>query len=64
MTGCAGYPFIPPEYMGDSHVMVIDHIGQVVGGEAVRFEQDQIIEDIALIFDLSPDLIVEDYGLP
>jgi hypothetical protein len=34
--------------VGDSHQMVIDHVGQVVGGEAVGLQQYRIGADVAI----------------
>lgn len=45
--------------MGDLHQVVVNHIGQVIGREAVRFEQDQVVQLRAVVGDLAANQVVE-----
>ena len=37
-------PFVATDHMGDLHEIVIDNAGEVVGGEAIAFHEDLIID--------------------
>ena len=39
MLGCGRNPFLAAHHMGDPHQMVIDHIGEVIGRQAIRLHQ-------------------------
>ena len=45
--------------MGDSHEMVVHHIGKVVGGIAVRFDQDHIVQLRIWYLDDAIDFVLE-----
>ena len=38
-------PLDAPEDVGDSHVVVVDDVGQVVRGEPVRLQDDRVTLD-------------------
>ena len=40
----ASQPLVPSQHMGDAHFVIVDHGGQMISGEAVRFEQDHIVQ--------------------
>jgi len=51
MQGPRGDPFLGPEDMGYFHQMVIDNIGQVIGGKSIAFHDHRIGADV-LVFTL------------
>ena len=42
MLGCGYLPLYTPEHVTDLHEMVVHHVGQVVRGVAVRFQDNRI----------------------
>ena len=44
VNGGAHQPLLGANNMGDTHIEVVTHGGQMVGGKAVRFEQDFIVQ--------------------
>ena len=37
-----GYPLGAPEHVSDVHEVIVDHIGEVVGGKCVGLDYDEI----------------------
>ena len=52
--GQGGQPFLPPHHVGDPHQVVVHHVGEVIGGDAVAFQQHQILIVLRHI-QLAPD---------
>ncbi len=48
--------------MGDAHEVVVDHVGEVVGGEAVGLDQYHVVELSVVHGDVAIDFVVEDGG--
>ena len=44
MFGRAADPFLPADHMADSHVVIIDHIGEMVSGESISFTDYLMID--------------------
>ncbi|MBA7654993.1 hypothetical protein ES703_62890 [subsurface metagenome] len=59
MARHAGQPFFCPQHMAYLHQMVVNHVGQVIGRVAIRFEQDIVIQGAVLHRNLPPDDITE-----
>ena len=45
--------------MGDLHLMIIDDVGEVIGRESVRFDQDRLIQHIHIKFDAAVDFVIK-----
>ena len=41
----AGKPLLGTHDVADAHLVVVDHVGQMVGGEAVRLEDNEVVDD-------------------
>ena len=39
-------PLVAAHDVGDLHVVIVDHVAEVVGREAVRLEQDQVLDQL------------------
>ena len=50
-------PFFPADDVRNAHVMVVDHVGQVVRGKAVRLHQNLVVEDGCLEAHFPTDLV-------
>lgn len=42
MEGETGQPLVTPDHMGGSHQMIIHCVGEVIGGNAVGFQQNLV----------------------
>ena len=51
-------PFLAAHHMGDTHQMVIDDIGEMIGRQAVRFHQHLHIDDGIFELDLAAQRIL------
>ncbi len=58
-----GQEFLSAKNEIDSHQGVVNDVGQVIGGKAVGFLNDEIVELIGGYFDLAEDLVIYGYGL-
>ena len=56
---CGGEIFITSYHMGDSHQMIVDDIGKIVGWVSVGFDQDHIVQLFIWLGDITVNLIVE-----
>ena len=55
------YPLLRAHHVGYLHEVVVNHVGQVVGGESVRFEEDRIGADVGVApLDAAEQAVVED----
>ena len=59
MAGDAGQPFLGAQDMADLHQVVVGYYGQMVGGKAIGFEQDEIVEEVVLPLDFVADQVVQ-----
>ncbi len=50
--------FLPADYMRNFHQVVVHHVGKIVGGEAIGFEQHLVIELFVLNGDVPIDMII------
>ena len=57
-----GNIFVSANDMRDSHQMIIDHVCEIIGREAVRLDEDHVIELAVVYRDVSVKLIVEGRG--
>ena len=46
---CGGNPLLGPHHVGNLHEVVVHDVGQVVGGEAVAFQQDGVGVDVLVL---------------
>jgi len=44
VLGSRWNPLVCPHHVGDLHQVVVDDVGQVIGGEAVTLEQHLVVE--------------------
>ena len=59
----AHLPLDAPEHVGDAHVVVVDDVGQVVRGEAVRLEDDGIaLDGVDVVGGGAEDEVLEGLG--
>ena len=54
-----GDPLVASGDVRDRHRVVVDGVGEVVGGEAVRLEQHEVVEQAVLVADLAADQVAE-----
>jgi hypothetical protein len=59
MFWCAREPFLAPDDVGDTHQVVIHDVCQMVGGIAVGFQEDLVVESVAREFHDSADDVIE-----
>ena len=45
--------------MGDLHQVIVDHVGEVIGGHAVAFDEDLVVKHLVLDGDAAEDEVVE-----
>ena len=58
-----GQILVASHHMGDAHQMVVHHVGKIIGGIAVGFDQDHIVQLGIIYRDISVDLIMEGLSL-
>ena len=63
VQGRARKPFFAADDVGDLHEMVVDHVGEVVGRQAVGFHQDLVVEDGGVDGDGAADGVREGHRL-
>ena len=51
-------PYLSTKNMRDAHLVVVDDICEVVGGEAVRLAQDKVLDRDRVVFDGVIDKVV------
>ena len=51
--------FAAPDHVGDAHKVVVDDVGEVVGGQAVPLEEDLIVQGGVVHGDVAEDGVVE-----
>ena len=51
-----------PDHVGNAHQMVVHHVGEVVGGQAVPLQQDLVVQGLILHGDVAEADVVEGSG--
>src|SRR5262249_23640804 len=59
VPGRRGEPLLTADHMRNRHRVVVDGHGEVIGREAVRLEDDEVIEESVLKADLAPQVVVK-----
>ena len=62
VLGRGGDPLLGADDVGDLHEVVVDDVGEVVGGEAVGLQQDLIVDVGVLEGDVAAELVAESGG--
>ena len=50
-------PLLPADHVRDLHQVIVDHIGQVIGGHSVTLEKHLVVELVAVELDVTPDQV-------
>ena len=58
----AGQPVVAAHHMTDTHVVVVDNVGQVVGGKAVGAQHHEVVDQPVFERDLAVDHVLERGG--
>ena len=59
VLGGGGEVLAAPDHVGDAHEVVVDDVGEVVGGQAVPLEEDLVVQGAVLHGDVAKDGVVE-----
>ena len=62
VLGGGGDPLFGADDVGDAHEMVVDDVGEVVGGEAVGLHEDLIVDVIVVEGDVAAQLVAKGGG--
>ena len=62
VLGGRGQIFAAPDHMGDSHEMIVHHIGKIIGGKTVPLQKDLIVQRFVFHGDITEGNIVERCG--
>ena len=62
VLGGGGEILAAPHHMGDAHQVVVDHVGEVIGGQAVPFQQHLVVQGLVLHGDVAENGVVEGGG--
>ena len=62
ILGSGGQVFTAPHHMGNAHQMIVDHIGKVIGGQAVPLQQHLIVQRAVFHRDVAEDGVMESGG--
>ena len=62
VLGRGGQILAAPHHMGDAHEMIVDDVGEVVGGQTVPLQQHLIVQRAVLHGDVTEDGVVEGGG--
>ncbi len=54
-----GQILVAAHHVGDAHQVVVDHVGEVVGGQAVRLDQHVVVQRVAVHLHVAVDHVVE-----
>ena len=60
--GGGGQILVSSHHMGDPHQMVVHHVGEVVGGVSVGFNEDHIVQLRVIHTDIAVNVVVEGGG--
>ena len=59
VLGSARKPLLATDDMRDLHVVVVHEHGEVIGGEAIGLDDDEVVLECVLEGDIAPDRVVE-----
>jgi hypothetical protein len=59
MLGRGGYPLFGADDVGDLHEVIVDDVGEMVGGEAVGLHQHLIVDVVVLEGDVAAQLVAK-----
>jgi len=62
VLGCGGQVLAAPDHVGDAHEVIVHHVGEVVGGQAVPLQQHLIVQSLVLHGDVTEGHIMEGGG--
>ena len=62
VLGRGGDPLLGADDVGDLHQVVVDDIGEVVGGEAVGLHEDLVVDVVVVEGDVAAELVAEGGG--
>ena len=62
VLGRGGQVLAAPDHMGDAHEVIVHHVGEVVGGQAVPLQQHLIVQSLVLHGDVTEGHIMEGGG--
>ena len=60
--GGRGQVLGPPYHVGDAHEMVVHHVGEIIGGQAVGLEEDLVVQLGVVHGDVPVHRVVEGGG--
>ena len=59
VLGGGGDPLFGADDVGDLHEVVVDDVGEVVGGEAVGLHEDLIVDVVVIEGDVAAEFVAE-----
>ena len=59
VLGGGGDPLFGADDVGDAHEVVVDDIGQMIGGEAVGLQQNLVVDVVVGELDVAAELVAE-----
>ncbi len=59
VLGGGGDPLFGADDVGDAHEVIVDDVGEVVGGEAIGLEQDLIVDVVVIEGDVAAEFVAE-----
>ena len=62
VLGRGGQVLAAPDHVGDAHEVIVHHVGEVVGGQAVPLQQHLIVQSLVLHGDITEGHIMEGGG--
>ena len=62
VLGGGGEIFAAPDHVGDAHEVVVHHVGEVVGGQAVPLQEHLVVQGLVLHGDVAKAHVVEGGG--
>ena len=57
VLGGGGDPLLGADDVGDLHEVVVDYVGEVVGGVAVGLEEDLVVDVVVVEGDVAAELV-------
>ena len=62
ILGGGGQVLAAPDHMGDAHQVVVDDVGEVIGGQAVPLQQHLVVQRAVVHGDVAENGVVEGGG--
>ena len=62
VLGGGGDPLFGADDVGDVHEVVVDDVGEVVGGEAVGLHEDLVVDVVVVEGDVAAEFVAEGGG--